>query len=228
MTESIPPPHYIGHRERLRQKFWHARQSLTDYEILELFLFFSLPRRDTKPLAKKLLSKFETFENLAFADIELLCSLEGVGPSVALAFSLYGEMQIRQAHQKVTQAPLLDSWDRVVTYCRLKEGFLSREIVHALFLNAKNRLIANEVLAEGTVDQAPFYVRDIIKRALDLQACSFILVHNHPSGDATPSAADIEETRKLQQAAKIMGLTFYDHLIITRDRYTSLKNLGVL
>lgn len=228
MTESIPPPHYTGHRERLRQKFWLARQSLSDYEILELFLFFVLPRCDTKPLAKKLLAQFETFENLAFAPPENLCSLPGVGQAVALALNLYGEMQIRQARQKIQEAPLLDSWERVVNYCRLKEGFQLCENVYALFLNSKNRLIADELVTKGTVDQSSFYIRDIVKRALDLQAYSFILVHNHPSGDATPSAADIDETRKLYQAAQVMGLTFHDHLIITHDRYTSLKNLGVI
>lgn len=228
MTESTSP-HYHGHRERLRKRFQVSRgQALSDYELLELFLFFSVPRQDTKPLAKRLLEEFETFESLAFASPERLCNVPGVGPTVALAINLFGEMQVRQARQKIAIKPLLDSWERVVDYCRAKSGFQENENLHVLFLNAKNRLMSDEILTTGTVDQTGFYVRNILKRALDLQATALILVHNHPSGDPTPSAEDIEETRRLQQAATLMGLTLHDHLIITKTGFTSLKNLGVV
>lgn len=222
-------PHWQGHRDRLRQRFQKSRgRDLSDYEVLELFLFYILPRRDTKPVAKALLEKFKTFENMAFAETKRLCEVPGIGSSAALALHVYGEMIIRQAKQKIEKAPLLDSWERVVEYCRLKDGFQTSENVHILFLNNKNQLISDEIVAEGTVDQTSFYIRNIIKRALELQACSLILVHNHPSGDVTPSQADIEETRKLNQAAQLMGLTLHDHLIVSKEHYTSLRNMGAI
>lgn len=222
-------PHWQGHRDRLRQRFQKSRgRDLSDYEVLELFLFYILPRRDTKPVAKALLEKFKTFENMAFAETKRLCEVPGIGSSAALALHVYGEMIIRQAKQKIEKAPLLDSWERVVEYCRLKDGFQTSENVHILFLNNKNQLISDEIVAEGTVDQTSFYIRNIIKRALELQACSLLLVHNHPSGDVTPSQADIEETRKLNQAAQLMGLTLHDHLIISKEHYTSLRNMGAI
>ncbi len=222
-------PHWQGHRDRLRQRFQKSRgRDLSDYEVLELFLFYILPRRDTKPVAKALLEKFKTFENMAFAETKRLCEVPGIGPSAALALHVYGEMIIRQAKQKIEKAPLLDSWERVVEYCRLKDGFQTSENVHILFLNNKNQLISDEIVAEGTVDQTSFYIRNIIKRALELQACSLLLVHNHPSGDVTPSQADIEETRKLNQAAQLMGLTLHDHLVVSKEHYTSLRNMGII
>lgn len=222
-------PHWQGHRDRLRQRFQKSRgRDLSDYEVLELFLFYIIPRRDTKPVAKALLEKFKTFENMAFAETKRLCEVPGIGPSAALALHVYGEMIIRQAKQKIEKAPLLDSWERVVEYCRLKDGFQTSENVHILFLNNKNQLISDEIVAEGTVDQTSFYIRNIIKRALELQACSLLLVHNHPSGDVTPSQADIEETRKLNQAVQLMGLTLHDHLIVSKEHYASLRNMGAI
>lgn len=224
-----PQKHYAGHRERLRKKFRQSKgKSLTDYEILELFLFFFIPYKDTKPIAKELLNVFETFENIVFSEESLLCKIPGIGPFTALALNVYGEMMLRQARQKILQTPLLNSWENVIKYCRLKNAYQHHENVHALFLNKKNHLLADEILFSGTIDQTPFYVRNIIKRALELQASSLILVHNHPSGDATPSAADIEETRKLYQAAQTMDITLHDHFIITKNSYTSLRNLGII
>ena len=221
--------YYAGHRERLRKRFRRSNgKDLNDYEILELFLFFFIPYKDTKPIAKELLNAFETFENIAFSEELRLREIPGIGPSTALALNVYGEMMVRQAKQKLATPPLLNSWENVIEYCRLKNAYQPHENVHVLFLDKKNHLIVDEILFSGTVDQTPFYVRDIVKRALDLQASALILVHNHPSSDATPSVADIEETRKLYQAAKTMDITLHDHLIITKDSYTSLKNLGVI
>jgi DNA repair protein RadC len=223
------PPHYIGHRERLRKRFRESQgKALSDYEILELFLFLSIPHKDTKPIAKELLKAFETFENIAMSEEARLCEVSGVGPATALALNVYGEMSRRQLRQKVSHMPLLNSWNAVLDYCRMSDAYKGSENVHALFLNKKNFLIADEILFKGTIDQTPFYVRDVIKRTLDLNASSLILVHNHPSGDATPSAMDISETRRLAQAAQSMGINLYDHFIITKDKYTSLKSLGVI
>jgi DNA repair protein RadC len=223
------PTHYTGHRERLRKRFRDSQgKALSDYEILELFLFFIIPHKDTKPIAKALLKAFGTFENIAMSDEARLCEVSGVGPATALALNVYGEMSIRQLRQKITLTPILDSWNAVIDYCRQNDAFKRNESVHVLFLNKKNYLIADEVLFEGTVDQTPFYVRDIIKRALDLGAVSLILVHNHPSGDATPSAMDIKETQRLYKAAKTMDITLHDHFIVTKSKHTSLKSMGIL
>jgi DNA repair protein RadC len=223
------PPHYTGHRERLRKRFRDSRgKALSDYEILELFLFGVIPHKDTKPTAKALLKAFGTFENIAMADEARLCEIDGVGPTTALTLNVYGEMSIRQLRQKIAHVPLLNSWKSVIDYCRQNDAFKQKESVHVLFLNKKNYLIADEVLFEGTVDQTPFYVRNIIKRALDLGAVSLILVHNHPSGDATPSASDISETQRLHLATKTMDIILHDHIIVAKDKYTSLKSLGVI
>ncbi|MDR0631572.1 MAG: DNA repair protein RadC [Holosporales bacterium] len=229
INEYYLPLHYTGHRERLRKRFRDSRgKALSDYEILELFLFFAIPYKDTKPIAKALLKAFGTFENITMADEARLCEVRGVGPAAALALNVYGEMSLRQVRQKITQIPLLNSWDAVICYCRKSNAFKQKETVHVLFLNKKNFLIADEVLFEGTVDQTPFYIRNIIKRALDLGAVSMILVHNHPSGDATPSASDISETQRLYIAAKTMDITLHDHIIVAKDKYTSLKSLGLI
>lgn len=220
-------PHYVGHRKRVREKFRKTKGvGWQDYEILELFLFFFIPYKDTKPIAKALLDRFGSFEAMALAEESALCEVPGIGTASALALNVYGEMIRRQAFQKIKEAPLLDSWKNVLEYCRLNDGYRNTENVHILFMNSKNYMIADEVLFSGTLDQAPFYIRDIIKRALELQAAAMILVHNHPSGDPTPSAADIDVTRKLAAAAELMKIRLHDHLIIAKCSYTSLRDLG--
>lgn len=227
--ESTPLPHYLGHRARQREKFRQTHgEGWADYDVLELFLFFFVPYKDTKPLAKALLARFGSFEAMAMAEESALCEVPGVGATTALALNVYGEMVRRQARQKIASTPLLDSWKNVLEYCRVKNAYQSVENVHILFMNTKNYLIADEVLFSGTLDQAPFYIRDILKRALELQASAMILVHNHPSGDPTPSAADIDTTRKLASAAELLRIRLYDHLIITKTGYTSLRDYGVI
>ncbi|MDR2464102.1 MAG: DNA repair protein RadC [Holosporales bacterium] len=223
------PLHYSGHRDRLRKRFRQSNgKALDDYEVLELFLFFVIPYKDTKPIAKELLKTFRTFENIVLSDESRLCEITGVGPLTSLALKVLGEMTIRQSKQKVANVSILNSWDAVIEYCRLNDAYNQNESVHVLFLNNRNYLIADEILFTGTIDQTPFYIRNIIKRALDLHATSLILVHNHPSGDATPSAKDIDATRQLFMAAKIMDIKLHDHFIITKNQYTSLKNLGII
>lgn len=221
-------PHYVGHRERVREKFRATKGvGWQDYEILELFLFFLIPQRDTKPIAKALIERFGSFEAMVFAEENTLCEVAGVGANTALALNVYGEMIRRQAAQKIRGTPLLDSWKNVLEYCRLNDGYRNTETVHILFMNAKNHLISDEILFSGTIDQAPFYIRDILKRALDVQASAMILVHNHPSGDPTPSAADIDMTRKLAAAADLLKIHLHDHLIIAKGGYTSLRDFGM-
>jgi DNA repair protein RadC len=179
-------------------------------------------------LAKELLKTFGSLGNIVFADESRLCEISGIGPMTAFALRVCGEMSVRLLRQKAKIDPLLNSCEAVLDYCRLNDAYQADEKVHVLFLNQKNRLIADEILFSGTIDETPFYVRNIVKRALDLHASSLILVHNHPSGDPTPSAADVEATRKLHQAAKMMDITLHDHFIIAQTGYTSLQNLGLL
>lgn len=211
----------------MREKFRKTKGiGWQDYEILELFLFFFIPYKDTKPIAKALLARFGSFEAMAMAEEKALCEVAGIGTGTAVALNVYGEMIRRQAFQKIKRTSLLDSWKNVLEYCRVHDGYRETESVHILFLNTKNYLISDEVLFAGTIDQAPFYIRDVIKRALELQAAAMILIHNHPSGDSTPSTADIDVTRKLAAAAELMNIRLHDHLIITKMGYTSLRDLG--
>lgn len=219
-----------GHRHRLRKKFQQSKgKALEDYEVLELFLFFCIPYKDTKPIAKDLLKTFGSLEGIVFAEEVRLCEVEGIGPKTALALQVCGALILRQLRKRIERGPTqLNSWEHVIDYCRLSDAYKTKEEAHILFLNKKNHLIADEILFSGTIDQTPFDVRDIIKRALNLNATALILVHNHPSGDATPSQADINETRNLYHAAKMMGLTLHDHFIVAKNGYTSLRNLGLL
>lgn len=229
LMESKNPPKYCqGHRKRLRQKFRQSKgRSLSDYEVLELFLFSLIPYKDTKTIAKELIQTFGTFDNIAAAEEQRLCQISGIGPLTAFALKVYGEMVIRQTKQRILDTPLINSWQAVIDYIRVSDGYKTSEEVHVLFLNKKNHLIADEVLFCGTIDQTPFYIRDILKRALDLNAVAIILVHNHPSGDPTPSAEDIEQTRELNKAAQTLGIILHDHFIIAKNSYTSLRTLGV-
>jgi DNA repair protein RadC len=226
--QSKERPLYEGHRQRLRQRFRHYRSSLHDYEILELFLFFCIPYKDTKPLAKTLLKTFKTFEKIFFATESQLCALNGIGIQTALALNLLGEIQRRCSRQEFSEpVSVLSSWDSVLQYCKKNNAYGENEAVHVLFLNRKNHLITDEIVQSGTVGETPFYVRNILKRALELNASSLIVAHNHPSGDPTPSKADIENTRMLAHAARSMGIIVHDHFILTPNAYTSLRNLGV-
>lgn len=224
----IERPHHLGHRDRLRQRFKAAPDALADYELLELLLFRVIPRADTKPIAKALLNRFGTIAEVLGASEKLLSELPGVGASVALDLKIIEAIAKRSALSKVLKREVLSSWSKVIEYCTTAMAYESREQFRILFLDKKNRLIADEVQQTGTVDHTPVYPREVVRRALELSATAIILVHNHPSGDPTPSRADIDMTHMLMQAAKALGISVLDHVIIGKEGHTSLRGLKMM
>jgi DNA repair protein RadC len=221
-------PHYHGHRERLRQRLIAAGAgSLPDYELLEVILFASNPRGDVKPLAKDLLDRFGGFAELLSAEAEALADA-GLGPAGIAALKSVREAALRLMRSELHQRPVVGSWDKLIDYCSAHIAHGKVEEFHILFLDRKNVLIKHEQQQRGTIDHTPVYPREVVKRALELQASALILVHNHPSGDPTPSKADIAVTRDIVAAARPLGVTVHDHLIIGRGRHTSLRDLGLL
>jgi DNA repair protein RadC len=218
-----------GHRERLRARFLKGgADAMPDYELLELTLFAAIPRRDTKPLAKALLKRFGSFAEVIAAPRERLLEIPGVGESVANQLKIVEAAAHRLAKTKVLGRPALSSWTALLDYCTAAMARSEKEEFRVLFLDRKNHLIADEVQNRGTVDHTPVYPREIIKRALELGASSIILVHNHPSGDPTPSKADIAMTREIAGAAKALSIAVHDHLVIGRGGHASFKSLGLL
>ena len=219
-------PHYHGHRDRLRARFMDAgAQALADYEMLELVLFRALPRRDVKPLAKELLARFGSFAEVISAPTERLKEIEGLGEAAVIEFKIVQAAAQRLAKGALAKRPVLTSWTAVIDYVRAAQAFAAKEQFRILFLDKKNQLIADEVQQEGTVDHTPVYPREVVKRALELSAPALILVHNHPSGDPTPSQADIEMTRQVTQVARTLGIQVLDHIIVGKDGHASLKGL---
>ena len=222
-------PHYLGHRSRLAARFRdNGGERLADYELLELILFQSLPRRDTKPIAKALLERFGSFSGVLAAPEERLREIVGVGEKVSLHLKLTQAAATRFGRDDLRTRPLLSSRKAVIDYCRSAMAYEDREQFRILFLDKKNGLIDDEVQQIGTVDHTPVYPREIVKRALELSATALILVHNHPSGDPTPSAADIEMTGKIVAIATPMGIVIHDHIIVGRDGHASFKELGLI
>ncbi|MGB0086029.1 MAG: DNA repair protein RadC [Rhodomicrobiaceae bacterium] len=222
-------PHYWGHRERLRQRFRQTgAETLPDYELMELILFRAIPRRDTKPLAKAIIAKFGGFAEAINASEERLSEVPGLGLSAIIEIRLVRAAAIRLMQGEVMKRPLLSSWDKVVGYCRAAMGFQMHEEFRILFLDKRNRLLADEVQGRGTVDHTPVYVREVLKRALELSASAIILVHNHPSGDPTPSRSDIEMTKEIMAAAEPLDIGVHDHLIVGRDGHISLRSAGLV
>lgn len=218
-----------GHRGRLRARFLKGgADAMPDYELLELTLFAAIPRRDTKPLAKALLKRFGSFAEVIAAPRERLMEIAGVGESVAGHLKIVEAAAQRLAKTKVLGRPALSSWAALLDYCTAAMARSQNEEFRVLFLDRKNHLIADEVQNRGTVDHTPVYPREIVKRALELGASSIILVHNHPSGDPTPSKADIAMTREIAVAAKTLAITVHDHLVIGRGGHASFKSLGLL
>ena len=218
-----------GHRERLRARFAKGgADAMPDYELLELTLFAAIPRRDTKPLAKALLKRFGSFAEVIAAPRTRLMEIEGVGESVANHLKIVEAAAQRLAKTQVMGRPALSSWTALLDYCTATMARSDKEEFRILFLDRKNVLIADEVQNKGTVDHAPVYPREIIKRALELSSSAIILVHNHPSGDPTPSKADIAMTREIVTAAKALGISVHDHLVIGRAGHSSFKSLGLL
>lgn len=222
-------PHYAGHRNRLRQRFREGGGgAVPDYELLELILYRPLPRGDTKPLAKELIKAFGSFTEVLNAPETRLADIDGVGDAVITELKIVREASLRLSRGAFKDRPVLDSWSSVVDYCRTAMGFEAREQFRLLFLDKKNRIIADEVQQEGTVDHTPVYVREVVKRALELSATAIILVHNHPSGDPTPSRADIEMTKEIVSAAGKLGIVIHDHIIVGKQGHASLRGLGLL
>jgi len=223
-----PAAHYVGHRERLRARALAGGLSaLPDYELLELHLFRSVPRGDVKPLAKQLLARFGSLGAVLGATAEELRTVKGVGEALALDLKLLHEAALRTARESVAKRPVISSWSALLAYVKTALAHEAREQFRVLFLDKKNQLIADEVMNRGTVDHAPVYPREVMRRALELSASAVILVHNHPSGDPTPSAADIDMTRQVVDAGRPLRIAVHDHLIAARDGVASLKALGL-
>ncbi|WP_428428603.1 RadC family protein [Pararhizobium sp.] len=230
----VPPvqqddAHYHGHRDRLRTRYKdHGDTALADYEILELLLFRLIPRRDTKPIAKALLERFGTLAGVFGASPALLQEVKGIGEAVAFDLKLTSTVAHRTLKSELKGKQVLASWSSVIDYCHAAMAHETREQFRILFLDKRNALIADEVQQTGTVDHTPVYPREVVKRALELSATALILVHNHPSGDPTPSRADIEMTKMIVDTAKPLGITVHDHIIIGKDGHASLKGLRLI
>ena len=222
-------PHYIGHRDRLRDRFRDAgADAIPDYELLELILFQIIKRADTKPLAKALIAKLGGFSEVLAAPEARLLEVDGVGEAVAHHLKVTHAAALRYARAPTRKRQLLDSWSAVIAHCKAAMAYEAVEQFRILFLDRKNMLIADEVQQRGTVDHTPVYPREVVKRALELSATAIILVHNHPSGDPTPSRADIEMTKQVVDTATPLGIAIHDHIIIGKDGHVSLKGLKLM
>jgi DNA repair protein RadC len=222
-------PHYHGHRERLRERFRGVgADALSDYELLEMVLFRALPRRDVKPLAKSLIGKFGSFAETIHAPDTRLREVGGLGEAAITEIKLIAAAASRVAKGQLKHRTVLSSWATVIDYCRTAMAFADKEQFRILFLDKRNQLISDEVQQVGTVDHTPVYPREVVKRALELSATAIIMVHNHPSGDPTPSQADIQMTRSVIDVAKPLGISVHDHIIVGRNGHASLKGLKLI
>lgn len=222
-------PHYAGHRERLRERAdAGGLAALPDYELMEMLLFRAIPRGDVKPLAKSLIARFGSFGAVLAAGPEALKTVPGVGEAVARDLGLVQEAALRVAREDVRRRPVISSWSALLAYVKVALAHEPREQFRLLFLDKKNQLIADEVMNRGTVDHAPVYPREVARRALELSASALILMHNHPSGDPTPSSADIDMTRQVKSACDVLRIAVHDHLVVGRDGVASFKALGLL
>ena len=222
-------PHYHGHRQRLRDRFMDAGEAaLADYEMLELLLFRAIARRDVKPLAKALITRFGSFAETVAARPERLREVEGLSEAAIVEIKLVEAAAKRLARGALQKRPVLSSFMEVLDYCRTAMAFAEREEFRILFLDKRNALIADEVQGVGTIDHTPVYPREIVRRALELGASALILAHNHPSGDPTPSAADIRMTKDIAAIAQPFGITVHDHLIVGRHGHASFRGLKLI
>ena len=218
-----------GHRERLREKLTLAGgEALHDYELLELYLFRSIPRRDVKPIAKDLIKRFGDLGGVAAAPVKQLIQIKGISEKTAAELKLIQVLSERLSREQIIGRPIIASWSALITYVRTAMQHATTEQFRVLFLDRKNKLIADEILGKGTVDHAPVYPREVVKRALAHEASAIILVHNHPSGDPTPSHSDVVMTQKMAEAAKPFDIVLHDHLVIGRETTASFKALGLI
>ena len=223
------PPHYHGHRERLRNRLREAGpEALADYELLELVLFRAIPRRDVKPLAKALIARFGSFAEAIAAPAQRLAEVEGMTAGAAGEFAVVAASAKRFAKGAAKKRLPIGSWSEVIDYCRTAMAFAEREEFRVLFLDKKNGLIADETLGIGTIDQAPVFPREIVRRALELAATAVILIHNHPSGDPEPSTQDVKMTLDIIAVAAPLGVTVHDHIVIGRHGHASLRGLRLI
>lgn len=223
------PSYIANHRTRLRERFMTGgAAALPDYEMLELVLFRAIPRQDVKPLARRLIDLFGDFNRVLSAPAARLLAVDGVGPAVLCELKLVEAAAHRLARARVMNRPVISGWDAVVDYCHTVMAHRETEQFRILYLDRKNVLIADEEQSQGTVDHVPVYPREVVKRALELNASALILVHNHPSGDPTPSQADIDMTRQVEQAADALGIALHDHLVIGKSRELSFRASGLL
>lgn len=229
LDPSSPAPDARGHRERLRDRLLaEARPHLADHEVLEYLLALALPRIDTKPIAKELLRRFGSLASVFAADADSLIAVRGMGRTSAAAIRIVRLATTRMLHEPVAQAPILSSWAALLDFLHVDQGPMIVEEVRVLHLNARNMLIRDEVMAKGSVSEAPIYVREVMRRALDIGSAAIILVHNHPSGDPTPSKQDIAITREIAQAGRLLGVQLHDHLIVGAGRHVSLRAEGLI
>jgi len=223
------PSYLSDHRQRLRERFLRGgAEAMPDYELLELVLFRAIPRQDVKPLARKLLESFGDFNRVVTAPAARLSEMKGVGPAVVTELKIIEAAAQRLARARVLRRQVVSSWAALLDYCHTAMAHRETEQFHVLFLDRKNVLIADETQARGTVDHVPVYPREVAKRALELNASALILVHNHPSGDPTPSSQDIEMTHQIRAACEALGLTLHDHLIIGKSTELSFRSEGLL
>jgi DNA repair protein RadC len=222
---SIDEPHYLGHRNRMKEKFLLSEEdNFSDYELLELLLFYAIPRKDVKPLAKLLLKTFGNFYGLINSPMEHLEEIEGVTKNVYLILQISKHVVMRSLKENILKQSVISSWSALLDYLKIGLGGLRVEQFRVLFLNKKNILIADEVMAVGTIDQTPVYPREIVKRCLFHEAGAIILVHNHPTGNTKPSNADIDNTQNIINACKTINVSVHDHVIIGGNNYFSFKS----
>lgn len=228
MTET-PPPHWHGHRDRLRSKLLkRGAEALDDYEVLEVILMALIPRRDVKPIAKALLARFGGLSAILAAPAADLVQVDGIGETAAAYLRAINELHSRAGREEIKAREVISSWTALVAYVRREMQHETREQFRVLFLDRKNQLILDEIMGRGTVDHAPVYPREVARRALEVQASSLVLVHNHPSGDPQPSRADIDITRELIDALEPFDINVHDHLIVGTKGVVSLKSSGLI
>ncbi len=223
-----PSPHYAGHRDRLRERFLKSPEALPDYELLELILFMAIPRRDVKPIAKDLIARFKNLNGVLNAPVNELMGVKGISETTAIAIKSIQASAHRMLGQDILGKTVLNSWQKLLDYLSATMAHEQNEHFRILFLNKKNQLIADEVQQSGTVDHTPAYPREIMKRALELGATALVLVHNHPSGDSTPSQADVDMTNDIVAAAAPFDILIHDHLIVSTSGITSFKTMDLL
>jgi DNA repair protein RadC len=229
VSDENSKPHWQGHRDRLRTKLiTRGANALEDYELLETLLFAFIPRRDVKPVAKALLTRFGSLSGVLAADPENLVKVTGVGATVAAYLKATQEIGARASRETLSNSPMISSWSALLAYVRSQLQHETREQFRVMFLDKKNQLIADELMGQGTVDHAPVYPREIARRALELSASALILIHNHPSGDPTPSRADIDMTREVIDALQPFDIAVHDHLVAAKQGVTSFKTQGLI